>query len=53
MSICFKTEYSNGEDIWKDVKFHAPPGGYKEKPSKELDKKVQDILKRINYRKDS
>ena len=52
MSMCFKTEYdSNGNDIWKDVTFTAPPSGYKPPPDPEMDKKVQAILKKIKYKR--
>ena len=48
MSVCFKTEYDeDGNDIWANVKFSAPPEGFKEPPSKELDKKVQLILAKV------
>ena len=48
MSMCFKTEYDeNGKSIWENVKFNAPPDGFKEKPSLELDKRVQVILAKI------
>ena len=54
MSMCFKTEYdSNGNDIWKGVTFTAPPGGNKPPATPEIDKKVQAILKKIKYSKDS
>ena len=54
MSMCLNIEYDeDGNDIWKDVKFTAPPEGFKAPPSKEVDKKVQAILARIRTQSNS